>query len=48
MIRHIVLTRFKPETTEEKIAEIYSGLAAVTKAMPGVTGFAGGRSALLW
>ncbi len=44
MIRHIVLTRFKPETTEEKIAEIYSGLAAVTKAMPGVTGFAGGRS----
>ena len=44
MIRHIVLTRFKPDTSKEKIAEIYSGLAAVTEAMPGAIGFGGGRS----
>ena len=44
MVRHIVLTKFKPGTPEDKIAAIYAGLAKVTEAMPGATGFAGGRS----
>ncbi|MEM1078644.1 MAG: Dabb family protein [Pseudomonadota bacterium] len=44
MIRHIVLTKFKPETSEEKIAEIYGGLAALTEKLPGAQGFTGGRS----
>lgn len=44
MIRHIVLTRFKPETSEEKIAEIYGGLAALAKTLPGAANFTGGRS----
>lgn len=44
MIRHIVLTKFKPDTSEAKISEIYSGLAAVTDILPGATAFVGGRS----
>jgi len=44
MIRHIVLTKFKPETSEEKIAGIYAGLAAVAERLPGAQGFTGGRS----
>lgn len=44
MIRHIVLTKFKPETSEEKIAGIYSGLADLTGRLPGAGGFTGGRS----
>lgn len=44
MIRHIVLTKFKPETPEDRIAEIYRGLAALTKKLPGAANFAGGRS----
>ena len=44
MIRHIVLTKFKPETTEEKIAEIYQGLSALTETLSGAKGFTGGRS----
>lgn len=44
MIRHIVLTKFKPETPEAKIAEIYGGLAALTDKLPGAQGFTGGRS----
>lgn len=44
MIRHIVLTKFKPETSEDKIAEIYGGLAALTEKLPGAQGFTGGRS----
>lgn len=44
MIRHIVLTKFKPETPEEKIAEIYGGLAAVTEKLSGAANFKGGRS----
>lgn len=45
MIRHIVLTRFKPETTEDEIADIYAGLSALTDTLPGARGFTGGRSA---
>ena len=44
MIRHIVLTKFKPETAEEKIAQIYKGLADLTSRLPGAQGFTGGRS----
>ena len=44
MIRHIVLTKFKPETSEDKIAEIYSGLAGVAKRLEGAQDFRGGRS----
>lgn len=44
MIRHIVLTKFKPEATEERIAEIYRGLSALTETLPGAQGFTGGRS----
>ena len=44
MIRHIVLTRFKPEITEEKIAGIYDSLADLTDKLPGALDFRGGRS----
>lgn len=44
MIRHIVLTKFKPETKEEKISEIYAGLSALTKKISGARNFTGGRS----
>lgn len=44
MIRHIVLTKFKPETPEEKIAGIYDGLAAVSNRLDGARNFTGGRS----
>jgi len=45
MIRHIVLTRFKPEMTEDDIADIYAGLSALTDTLQGARGFTGGRSA---
>lgn len=44
MIRHIVLTRFQPETPEDTIANIYAGLARVADRLPGAHGFHGGRS----
>ena len=44
MIRHIVLTKFKPDTSEETIAEIYAGLSALTNKLPGAHNFTGGRS----
>lgn len=44
MIRHIVLTKFKPETAEATIADIYSGLSTLTEALPGASNFVGGRS----
>lgn len=44
MIRHIVLTKFKPETTESDIAQIYAGLSALVAKMPGAQNFTGGRS----
>ena len=44
MIRHIVLTKFKPETSKEKITAIYDGLAEVCDTLPGAGGFVGGRS----
>ena len=44
MIGHIVLTKFKPGTTEEKISSIYDGLAGLTEKLPGAQNFTGGRS----
>lgn len=44
MIRHIVLTKFKPETSEQTIAGIYDGLSALSEKLPGAGGFTGGRS----
>lgn len=44
MIRHIVLTRFKSDTTEAQIEGIYSGLASVADRLPGAHNFGGGRS----
>lgn len=44
MIRHIVLTKFKFETAEVKIEEIYRGLSELTDRLPGAQSFTGGRS----
>ncbi len=44
MIRHIVLTRFRNDVSEETVAQIYDGLAAVAARLPGAHGFHGGRS----
>lgn len=44
MIRHIVLTKFTPETPEAKIVEIYAGLSALADKLPGAQNFTGGRS----
>ncbi|MGJ5620678.1 Dabb family protein [Sulfitobacter sp. MF3-043] len=44
MIRHIVLTKFKPDTTEDKIEGIYAGLSALAEKLPGAQNFTGGRS----
>ena len=44
MIRHIVLIRFKLETAEDQITEIYEGLLALTDKLSGANNFTGGRS----
>jgi hypothetical protein len=44
MIRHIVLTKFKPEVPEARVAEIYGGLEKLTERLAGAHGFTGGRS----
>lgn len=44
MIRHIVLTKFTPDTSEDKIAEIYAKLSALADDLPGAQNFTGGRS----
>ena len=44
MIRHIVLTKFKPETSEETIKGIYDGLADLADSLDGAANFTGGRS----
>ncbi|AXI48575.1 stress responsive protein [Sulfitobacter sp. SK012] len=44
MIRHIVLTKFKPETTEDKIASIYASLSKLAQELEGAQNFTGGRS----
>ncbi|WP_170603931.1 Dabb family protein [Ruegeria arenilitoris] len=44
MIRHIVLTKFKTDVTEETIENIYSGLSELSESLTGAGGFTGGRS----
>ena len=44
MIRHIVLIKFKPDVTEAAIAGIFSALPTLSARLPGVLGFAAGRS----
>lgn len=44
MIRHIVLTRFRPDISEGKITEIYMKLARLTEQLHGARNFTGGRS----
>lgn len=44
MIRHIVLTKFKSDVSEDTISSIYAGLEALTGKLDGASGFTGGRS----
>nr|MDJ0612562.1 Dabb family protein [Rhizobiaceae bacterium] len=44
MIRHIVLTKFREETSEDTINEIYRQLSDLTAQLPGSRNFTGGRS----
>ena len=44
MIRHIVLIRFKPELSEAAIAGVFAALPKLSARLPGVLGFAFGRS----
>lgn len=44
MIRHIVLTKFAPETPEETVAAIYAELSALADRLPGARDFRGGPS----
>jgi hypothetical protein len=44
MIRHIVMTKFKPDVAEDKIRGIYDGLSALTEKLPGAANSTGGRS----
>lgn len=44
MIRHVVLTKFKPKISEQAISGIYDSLSALTEKLPGAGGFTGGRS----
>ena len=44
MIRHIVLIRFRPEITEEKINAIFADLHQIKNVLPGVLSITSGRS----
>ncbi len=44
MIRHIVLVRFRPEVSEEKIAAIFADLHQIKNDLPGVLSITSGRS----
>jgi hypothetical protein len=44
MIRHIVLIRFKPDTTETVIAGIFADLHKIKALLPGVISITAGRS----
>ena len=44
MIRHIVLTKFKSDVSEDTIKGIYDGLSALAEKLPGAANFTGGRS----
>ncbi|WP_412551112.1 Dabb family protein [Shimia sp. MIT910701] len=44
MIRHIVLTKFESDVSEDTIKTIYDGLSALADKLPGAANFTGGRS----
>ncbi|MFC2969217.1 Dabb family protein [Acidimangrovimonas pyrenivorans] len=44
MIRHIVLVRFRPEISEDRIAAIFADLHGIKDVLPGVLAIASGRS----
>jgi hypothetical protein len=44
MIRHIVLVRFRPELTEDRIAAIWADLHAIKAVLPCVIAIHAGRS----
>lgn len=44
MIRHIVLIRFRPGTTEARIAALFDGLKQIRALLPGVLAIHAGRS----
>lgn len=44
MIRHIVLVKFQPQVTEEKIAALWDELGAIRAVVPGVLSITAGRS----
>ncbi|MCF1709264.1 Dabb family protein [Tabrizicola sp. J26] len=44
MIRHIVLIRFRPDLSEGAIATLFMALPKLAARLPGVRGFAAGRS----
>ena len=41
-IQHMVLLKFKPEVTPEKITDLFSQLAQLQQLIPGITYYAGG------
>lgn len=41
-IQHMVLFKFRPEVTPEKITELFNHLAQLQQLIPGITYFAGG------
>ena len=41
-IQHLVLLKFKPETTEEKIADLFAQLSELKDLIPGILNFNGG------
>ncbi len=41
-IQHMVLLKFKPETTSEKIADLLNQLGELQQLIPGITYYAGG------
>lgn len=44
MIRHIVLIKFKPETEEAEVIEVFAKLSALADSLSGAHNFTGGRS----
>jgi len=41
-VKHVVLLRFKKETTQEKIEQIFAALAGLKDKIPGLLDFSGG------
>ena len=41
-VQHIVLFKFKPEVSEETVADLFSQLAELKNLIPGMTHFSGG------